>query len=147
MYIFRCVCFTAGLAAAAEQEKSGVTKQAEKGQIQIDRRPAGQGVQNREEMYKEMLASRANVHAEAIKELTDLKALAEEEKATKTAAAIQAMIDKKNADYQKSVEQFEKQRQERADQLQKRLSERQAQQKTAGGTGNSTGSGKAAETK
>jgi hypothetical protein len=118
------VCLAIGLAAAAEQP-SAPQRMPERTSL------ARPGAVDREAAFRDMLAGRAQAHAEVMKELVDLKKLAEEENATKTAEAIQAMIDKKDGEYKKSVEQFERQRRERAEQLQKRLSERQTSREPA----------------
>jgi hypothetical protein len=119
------VCLATGLAAAAEQRS---TPRPMPERRATTARP---GTVDREAAFRDMLAGRAQAHAEAMKELVDLKKLAEEENATKTAEAIQAMIDKKDAEYKKSVEQFERQRRERTEQLQQRLNERQGNREPA----------------
>lgn len=129
---------SAGLAIGAEEEKSPAQGQRPPVKMQApDRREMGRReMPNMEERFREMQASRANLHQKAIDELLQLKKLAEEENAPKTAAAIQAMIDKRNEEYKKNTEQVERQRRERAEQLQQRMSERQTQmpaQQPAGG--------------
>lgn len=102
---------------ASTQEKPSVQDKAVRQPGQASRR---RGPVDRSQMYREMLARRAEEHQKAIAELVAIKEIAEEEGATRTVEALQKMIDKKNAEYKKNAERFEMQRRQRADQIRQR---------------------------
>jgi hypothetical protein len=121
-----------GLAIAAEdgaQETRKIKKQdtvpsrrdtqARPGMPAVTARDRAAGLDS-QERQRQMLASRAEIHKQAIDELEAFKMIAQEEGAVRTAEAIQKMIDKKNEEYQKSIEAFTRKQRERAEQIRQR---------------------------
>ncbi|MHC4551436.1 MAG: hypothetical protein ACYSUT_01525 [Planctomycetota bacterium] len=107
--------------ATAEEHKTSAEKNREHSAKTVRQAPRGRGQSaNRDQMYREMLAKRAESHRASIKELMDIKKLADEEGAVKTAAALQEMIDKKNDEFKKNMERFEMGRRQRSEKLKTR---------------------------
>ena len=79
---------------------------------------------NREDILREAMARRMEVHRQEIAKIEAIVKIAEEEKATKTVEALKALIAEKDKEVKDQVEQAERRRMEMQQRLQERLSER-----------------------
>ena len=123
----------AGVQAPARQARplpgrGPVAAPAERG-----RGPAAEGVQRpavpttaegREDVLRQAMARRMEVHREEIAKLEAILKIAEEEKAEKTAAALKALIAEKDKEIRDQIDQAERRRIEMQERLQERLEDR-----------------------
>lgn len=114
------VCMIAAVALAAEGQKQGEQVQKRAGFEQKERQsqpgrpmPARRGqAMDRQKMFEQMLARRADEHAKVIGELAAIKKIAEEEGAVRTVKAIDDLIAKKNAKFKEESAKYQKRRQQ-----------------------------------
>lgn len=121
------------LAIAADDAAKATTTDEAKTTVDRPQRPGlqrgpalerrGEGAVNREEMYKEAMARRTEVHKKEISKLEAILKLAEKEKATETAAAIKALIAEKDKEFKDQADQAEQRRAEMQKRMQERVSE------------------------
>ncbi len=75
---------------------------------------APRGTVNREDMYKEMMARRTEMHRAEIAKIEAIIKIAEGEKATKTVEALKALIAEKDKEFKDQTEQAALRRQSRS---------------------------------
>lgn len=143
-----CVAAIAALVFAQEEPRPRSAPQRGAGQMQQRQAPArgavgapgerGRGPvadpnlpAAREDVLREAMARRMQVHQQEIAKLEAIVKIAEAEDATKTVEALKALIAEKDKEAKEQVEQAERRRLEMQQRLQERLGER-ATQRPAG---------------
>lgn len=109
-----CVIAVAAVAIAAEEAKPETPKAP--AAPAMERPVAGEGMRgpmSRENVYKQMVARRLEIHKAEIAKIEAIVKIAEEENAPKTVEALKALIAEKDKEFQSQIQQTEQRRQDR----------------------------------